>query len=128
MCKHNPSNALVAEFWGIIFGLRLAKDMHLSHVILETDSLCICEMIHHRFTCCPQPKPHLSEVLCLINNSGWTLLISHNSRAANVCADSLANQGHASGFHLLVLDYVSPSLVLLLDNDKRGVCSPLVEP
>ncbi|XP_045831621.1 uncharacterized protein LOC123923015 [Trifolium pratense] len=128
MCKLGSGNALFAELKGILLGLQIMREMQLTNVILETDSIHAINMIQNRHTSIFHLQPLLQEIINLINLSGSTIRINHIHREANTCADALALRGHQADFSPSMLDVISPSINLLFDKDLRGACSSVVGP
>ncbi|GAU26533.1 hypothetical protein TSUD_361660 [Trifolium subterraneum] len=118
-------NALLAELCGILFGCQMARDMRLTHVILETDSTHVVNMINNRFTSIFYLQPLLHEVISLIHLPGWTIHVNHIHREANSCFDALAFKGHDVGFTHVMLDSIPAYISTLLDKDLRGACSSI---
>lgn len=67
----------------------------------------------------------IKEVIHLIHLQDWQVTVNHIPRQTNNCADAFATQGQSSDFSLHVFHYVSSSMSLIIDFDKRGGCSPL---
>jgi ribonuclease HI len=117
MCKLGSGNALFAELKGILFTLHIIREMQLTNVILETDSIHALNMIQNRYTSIFHLQPLLQEIIHLINRSGSTIRINHIHREANTCADALALRGHQADFSVSILDVIQPSIKLLIDKD-----------
>jgi ribonuclease HI len=113
MCNLGSGNALFAELKGILFALHIIRDMQLTNVILETDSIHALNMIQNRYTSIFHLQPLLQEVIHLINRSGSTIRINHIHREANTCADALALRGHQADFSLSILDVIQPSIIFI---------------
>ncbi|PNY07114.1 ribonuclease H [Trifolium pratense] len=127
--KRPPAgNALLAKLCGILFGCQMARDMHLTHIILEIDSTNVINMINNRFTSIFYLQPLLHEVISLIHLPGWTIHVNHIHRETNSCVDALAFKGHDVGFTLVMLDSIPAYISTLLDKDLRGACSSIVVP
>ncbi|KAK2451375.1 hypothetical protein QL285_010435 [Trifolium repens] len=127
MCKLGLGNALFAELKGILSALHIIKEMQLTNIILETDSIYAINMIQNRYTSIFHLQPLLQEVIHLIDRSGLTIRINHIHCEANTCADALALRGHQADFSLSVLDVIQPSIKLLIDKDLRGVRFAIVD-
>jgi ribonuclease HI len=50
MCKLGLGNALFAELKGILSALHIIREMQLTNIILETDSIHAINMIQNRYT------------------------------------------------------------------------------
>ncbi|PNX95348.1 ribonuclease H [Trifolium pratense] len=119
-------NALLAELCGILFGCQMARDMRLTHVILEIDSTHVVNMINNRFTSIFYLQRLLHEVISLIHLLGWTIHVNHIHHEPNSCADALAFKGHDVGFTHVLLDSIPDYISTLLDKDLRGICSSII--
>jgi ribonuclease HI len=121
---HNlgTENALPAELYGILFGCHLAREIHLTRVILETDSTHVVNMINNRFTSIIHLQPFLHEIISLIHLPSWTIHVNHIHRETNSYIDVLAFRGPSVGFTLVMLDIIPAYISFLLDKDLRRVC------
>lgn len=121
--KLNPNNALMAEFDGLLYGIRLARSMNVSKIIFEVDFTVLYDMVHKGFTSSYHFKPLLAEALSLFRSSNWQVAMSVANRIANSGADMLANRGHLASFDIYTFDHSFPLLDLLLVKDLGGVCT-----
>ncbi|XP_045791426.1 uncharacterized protein LOC123886131 [Trifolium pratense] len=77
MCMLGSRNALFAELKGILIGLQIMREMQLTNVILETDSI---HVINRSRIVIPQ--------FFISNLSGSIIRINRIHREANTCADA----------------------------------------
>ncbi|KAK1576670.1 hypothetical protein Q3G72_015680 [Acer saccharum] len=94
-------NVLEAELWGLFEGLTLAWSSGSQNVLVETDSLCMVQLLAKDI-----PVNHLmfsmaSGCSALINLD-WRCLVSHVYRERNKVVDGLARLGHGMepGLHI----------------------------
>jgi hypothetical protein len=81
-----------------------AKEVQLTHVCLETDSIHIITMIN-QFTSIIHLQPLFHEVISLFHLLGRFIHVNHIYREANYYVDgALAFGGHNVGFPLVILD------------------------
>lgn len=86
----------------MFFGLKVAKQMGFTKVILEVDSLCAVQLgseVPLEFHAC---RPLIMAVRNLCQSIGEVQIV-HQFREANACADTLAKLGHGlqPGSHVL---------------------------
>jgi hypothetical protein len=92
------SNAIYAEMRALLLGIKLARNMELTQVIFETDSLFMMTAIIRRSTSISYLKCLLEEVLNLLYLPDWKASVSHCFREAYCCANFLAHEGHNGHF------------------------------
>jgi len=89
-------NILKAELWSILHGLQLAKDLNITHIVVETDSSLAVQLLTD-----PNTLSH-HHLFSLIHNCRCFLQhfeeasIRHIFREANQPTDSLANWARSS--------------------------------
>lgn len=101
-CKVTSSNVVWAELWGVLPGLRLAREVKLLNIIVGSDSKSAIDMIHRRFSPKPAFRFLVEELLSLARKSDWRVDFHHIFRSANSCVDHLANKERALRVFLLV--------------------------
>ncbi|XP_028782034.1 TMV resistance protein N-like [Neltuma alba] len=118
----DDGDALHAELWACLHGLKLAWDGGHRQVILESDSSSVLELIS------THPDEHhddfrlLKEIREMLDRD-WEVQLQHVSRMHNRAADFLAKEGlkAISGFHLVVPAPVN--LLPILDSDCNNTCN-----
>lgn len=120
-CNLGSSTSVMAELWGLVLGLRLARDVGISSLRIEMDSRVVVNMIILRRSQCLMFQPLLEEALDLVDDARWVCSIHHIYREANYCADILASLGHAGNFTWTLLDAAPPQLSLALAANARSV-------
>ncbi|KAJ8750300.1 hypothetical protein K2173_014215 [Erythroxylum novogranatense] len=93
---------LMAEIWGVLYGLRQAKALGFSNLIVECDNKVAVDMIVENCvvnSCCAS----LIKLIRSAVREFATLSFAHIHREANFAADFLSHltHDHAPGFHSL---------------------------
>lgn len=81
--------ALVAELWGVLLGLRLAWSMSVHHLLLETDSKSVAELLQAEVVC----HRHWELIIPIkeLLTPNWNVEVKHIYREANKYVDFLAD-------------------------------------
>lgn len=66
------SNATWAEFWGLLLGVRLARELGLSLVQFEVDSQVVVSCAHAAHCSVAAFQPILKEMFSMLQLPGWT--------------------------------------------------------
>lgn len=119
-CNLGSATSVLAELWGLTLGLRLARQLGVTRLLVELDSRTVCSMISARRTHCLNLQPVLDEALSLIQQQDWNCSVRHIYREANSCADILANIGHSGSFQWTILQQAPAQINLALQADARG--------
>lgn len=111
--------------WGLLLGVRLARQLGLSWIVFELDSQVVVDTVRSGTTRLSYLNPLLQEILLLLQEPGWRVSVTHVFCEANRCADVLARRGlSASSFDFSVVDTVYPLLGIVLADDARGTALP----
>ncbi|MCH94217.1 ribonuclease H protein, partial [Trifolium medium] len=86
------SSAFVAEMWGVVEGLRLAKRMGFRKVELNVDSETVVNAIRSGKLCSSVGVALAKEIRRLMAGE-WVVEVSNIYREANRCANALAKEG-----------------------------------
>ncbi|CAN1131278.1 Putative ribonuclease H protein At1g65750 [Linum perenne] len=112
-----------AELKAIIEGMRMAWDLGVERLHIQTDSttavstlLSTVDLSHQHFLLLLEYQELLSRP--------WQIRISHVFREANQAADYMANLGHSFDFGTFFFDSPDPSLCNWLRYDQFGVALP----
>lgn len=93
--KIGITDSLSAELWGIREGLRLAKSLNLSNVIVQMDASVVVNFLNKGIT-----PTHLNSLLVQealdLARSDWIKEIIHVYIEGNRCADFFSNFGQES--------------------------------
>lgn len=119
-CSLGVCNAIWAELWGLLVGLRIARQRGYLAVIVEMDSKAVVHMINMHFYENSFLQSILHDIIRFIDMPHWTIHVDHIYREANRAADFLANQGHDSSFDVTTLDSFPPAMGLILFEDMYG--------
>lgn len=120
-CNLGATTSVSAELWGLVLGLRLARSLGISSLLVELDSRVVVNMVQTRRTHCLHLQLLLEEAVDLVYHSDWECAVSHVFREANSCADVLAGLGYGGNFIWTVLGEGPSQLRLALAGDARGV-------
>lgn len=110
--------------WALRLGVRLARELHLSRVIFEMDSLVVVSMINDGKTKITHLRPLLQDIVDMLQHLDWQVKVAHVYRETNRCADWLTSKGHSVLLEWVLVDTPCNSLGLLLGDDARGSCLP----
>ncbi|KAF7844735.1 putative reverse transcriptase [Senna tora] len=115
-------NSTVAEMWGVLIGLQIAKEKGYTRVVVESDSRDVLALIE-KTTESNQQMHMLARRIRDLYKEDVEIVLSHAYREANKLADALAVQGHRFGFDTLVLDDPPSWCCKLCQDDARGLGS-----
>jgi predicted LPLAT superfamily acyltransferase len=104
----------------LLLGIKLARNMELTQVIFETDSLFVMTAIIRRPASISYLKRLLEEVLNLLHLPDWKASVCHYFRETNCCTDFLAHKGHNGPFFVVSFNSINSLLDILLKNDCNG--------
>ena len=90
VCNLGFCNSLEAEIWGALEGLKMAWNMGLDKIILESDSTVLVELLNRRNEAVVKDRNLLISCMNLVKKD-WQLIISHVYREGNRSADWMAN-------------------------------------
>ncbi|WCJ29423.1 LINE-1 retrotransposable element ORF2 protein [Euphorbia peplus] len=125
MCNLGICTALLAELWGLYYGLEMAWKKGYRRVIVEIDSLIVLklvmdgERVFHRYY-------WLIEGCKLFLKHDWEIKMQHQFREGNRAADWLANFAGASDLGHHEFDAPPAGLQFLLAADITGEGVPRV--
>ena len=122
--KIGACDALHAEMWGLYLGLDMAWSEGLSHVIIESDSKVLIDMVTNNCKIngtIPSLVRRIQEIL----QRDWHTQVIHTWREGNRCADWLANFSLSlDSWNLVVLESPPNGLQRLIYDDISGACMP----
>lgn len=112
----------MAELWGILTALNLARERGISQLWIESDSLDAVQSSLSRDLCNQNPciAPIIHSIAQLMRGN-WKVRISHGFREGNRLADFLATYAHTTEVGLHVLDVPPPRCIKILTEDVAGV-------
>ena len=116
--KIGIADALRAELWSILHGLKLAWDMGFRRVILETDSQLAIHVISSRNSL--DPNYNLVALIRLQLQMDWNCELTFAWREANGCAHALAQAGLQMDFQEESLAHPPPWYLSILSSDLNG--------
>jgi ribonuclease HI len=118
-------SAYLTELWGVIDGLRLARDRGITKLKVQVDSRVVVQTLNSSNTGSVVGWRLIREIRQLLALD-WEIRICHIYREANACADALANMGCDQGLGLRVYEQCPASLSSLLLMDVMGIATPRV--
>ncbi|CAN1801232.1 Putative ribonuclease H protein At1g65750, partial [Linum perenne] len=98
-----------AELRGIVEGLKLAWDLGIRKIAVQTDSRAAISILEQDMHMVRQHAALVADFHEL-RSRNWEVSLSHVYREANCAADYLANLGHSYSFGLHLLDVPNSSL------------------
>nr|ABD32321.2 Ribonuclease H [Medicago truncatula] len=102
--KIGACDALHAEMWGLYLGLDMAWREHYSHLIVESDSKILIDMISDNFKFNGNIPVLVYRIRKLLKTS-WNVQLNHTWREGNRSADWLANLSISTyHFNFIVLE------------------------
>lgn len=82
-CNLGVATSVMAELWGLVYGLKLARSLNLTVVLAELDSEVVVNMIRTKNSNCFLLKPLLEEAIQFIDSPDWNCSVQHVFREAN---------------------------------------------
>ena len=74
-------------------GLKLAQELHVHKIWVQSESKVVVEMLTGNFTWCLEHAPLLNLCKTLLDDDAWETPISRCYREGNQVVDKLANLG-----------------------------------
>jgi ribonuclease HI len=122
--KIGACDALHAEMWGLYLGLDMAWREGISHLIVESDSKVLIDMVTNNCKIngtIPSLVQRIQEIL----RREWHTQVIHTWREGNRCADWLANFSLSlNSWNLVALESPPNELQNLMFDDISGACMP----
>ncbi|CAJ2627891.1 unnamed protein product [Trifolium pratense] len=122
--KIGSCDSFHAEMWGLYLGLDMAWRDHISHLIVESDSKLLIDMITGNCNIggvTPILIRRIPNLLAL----DWQVQIRHTWREGNISADWLANYSISmSSFNCSIIESPPSELRSLFFDDLSGTCMP----
>ncbi|WJX23235.1 hypothetical protein P8452_12461 [Trifolium repens] len=122
--KIGMCDALHAEMWGMYEGLKIARSKGFSHLIVESDSKLLVDMVTNNCKINGATPVLIRRIRDLINLP-WHVQINHTLREGNRCADWLASYSLTKDSFVSIVVEVPPrELQSILFDDISGACMP----
>ncbi|MCI38130.1 ribonuclease H protein, partial [Trifolium medium] len=118
-------SAYLAELWGVLDGLRLAREQGITKLKVQADSRVVVQTLNSSNTGSTVGWRLIWEIRQLLALD-WEIRIFHTYREANACADALASMGCDHGPGLRVYEQCPASFSSLLLMDVMGITTPRV--
>jgi ribonuclease HI len=117
-------DALHAEMWGMYTGMKMARRQGYTHLIVESDSKLLIDMVTGRCKLNGN-SPILVKRIQDLSNLQWHVIFQHTWREGNRCADWLASFSlNQSSYDVRILENPPRELQHLLFDDIAGACMP----
>ncbi|KAL4305238.1 hypothetical protein AHAS_Ahas16G0058300 [Arachis hypogaea] len=100
--------------------MKLAVDLHIPYLEVESDSSCAINLIRST-TAETHVGASLARSIKELLTKPQKVVIRHIFREANQCADALAKYGQRMGRGVTLFEEVPAMIVLLMEADERGV-------
>ncbi|CAJ2649539.1 unnamed protein product [Trifolium pratense] len=110
--------------WGMYTGMEMARRQGYTHLIVESDSKLLIDMVTGR--CKLNGKtPILVNRIQDLSNLQWHVMFKHTCREGNRCADWLASFSlNQSSYDVRILEDPPRELQQILFDDVSGACMP----
>jgi ribonuclease HI len=117
-------DALHAEMWGMYEALKIARSKGFSHLIVESDSKLLVDMVTNNWKINGVTPVLICRIRDMINLP-WHVQINHTLREGNRCADWLASYSLTKdSFVSIVLEVPPRELQSILFDDISGAYMP----
>ncbi|PNX95557.1 ribonuclease H [Trifolium pratense] len=116
-------SAFVAELWGVLEGLLLAKRLGFSTVELSIDSKAVVHVVISGRTQGADGYAIVKKIRRLLKMD-WNVKILHEYREANKCADALANIGCNLDHEVIFYEACPMEIGYILLADQLGISTP----
>jgi len=122
--KIGACDALHAEIWGLYLGLEMAWRKHYSHLIVESDSKILIDMISDNFKF-NRNIPILVHWIRKLLKMSWNVQLNHTWREGKMSANWLTNLSISTDhFNFLVLESPFSEVQRILFDDLSEACMP----
>ncbi|CAL1409286.1 unnamed protein product [Linum trigynum] len=123
VCRIGAGSVIMAELWGILRGINLARRMGIEFLIIESDSRLALDLIQQ-----PHDPTHLhASILADIRRTlaqNWVVQLVHSYREGNRVADWLSKHSLVYPFGMHELDDPPKAARAKLREDVIGVSIP----
>ncbi|KAL4359391.1 hypothetical protein AHAS_Ahas08G0072700 [Arachis hypogaea] len=110
----------LAELWGLYAGIKLARELGIGKLLVETDSLCTANFVQNMAPSRIAGTPLLRAIKLLLAHP-WDVRVSHVYRERNFCADLLAKKAHLCQIGFMCFSSPPTFLSAALMIDASGV-------
>ncbi|GAU30840.1 hypothetical protein TSUD_267600 [Trifolium subterraneum] len=116
-------NAFVAELWGVLEGLSLVRRLGFDRVELSVDSKAVVQVISTEKTQGAEGFAIVNKIHRLLKMD-WNVIIVHEYREANKCADALTNIGCNLEREVIYYEDCPEEIRNILVADEMGITTP----
>lgn len=102
-CNLGAATSVSSELWGLVLGLKLARNLACQRIVAELDSSVVVQMLQMKRSNFLPLKPLLDEVVALIDEANARIVVNHVYREAKRSADFMATLAHSGTFSCSVL-------------------------
>lgn len=100
-------SVLAAELWGLRDGLKLAKDLNYSNIVVCTDAIAIINVIRNQNQNQSSASEQIDIWLQVSTLEGFKMAqLKHDYQEANRCADVLARNAMTQELGFIIFDVV----------------------
>ncbi|KAK2379785.1 Polynucleotidyl transferase, ribonuclease H superfamily protein [Trifolium repens] len=120
-------SAYVAELWGVLEGLRYARNLGFTRIELNVDSSVVDHVLRRQGNNSPTGSALINQIRRLMDLD-WEVVVKHSYREANKCADVLANIGCTLDSHIMYYESCPSECHLVWSADVLGIATPRLIP
>ncbi|GAU38278.1 hypothetical protein TSUD_119590 [Trifolium subterraneum] len=118
-------SAYLAQLWGVFEGLTYARNLNLSHVELNVNSMVVVQAITtNGCGSMTQTERSLVKKIRRLLALDWEVSVKHSYREANQCANALANRRCCMNIECVFFDVCPNDIRHFLVADVLGIAIP----
>lgn len=121
-------SAFRAEVLALTQGLELARDLMITQLEVQVDSLTCVQAISSKHPSQGECIHELNYCRTMLGKEDWTVKLIHVYREGNRAADWLANSGVSQANNFIILDNPPVELNRIIEEDIQGVALPRLAP
>jgi ribonuclease HI len=120
-------SAYVAELWGVLEGLRYARNLGFTRIELNVDSSVVDHVLRRQGNNSPTGSALINQIRRLMDLD-WEVVVKHSYRETNKCADVLVNIGCTLDSHIMYYESCPSESHLVWSADVLGIATPRLIP
>lgn len=124
--NYGVCTAYKAEMKVVLQGLKMARDLGVSKLIIQMDNLACIQVLKNEDYHGGECFQIIKQCWTLLRCEDWDIKLMHCYREANRVADWLANRGAIQDLKVEFFQEASQGLARLLHDDVAGVALPRV--
>ncbi|KAL4355977.1 hypothetical protein AHAS_Ahas09G0040600 [Arachis hypogaea] len=110
----------LAELWGLYAGIKLARELGIGKLLVETDFLCASNFVQNMAPSRIAGTPLLRAIKLFLAHP-WDVCVSYVYRERNFCADLLAKKAHLCQIGFMCFSFPLAFLSATLMTDASGI-------